>query len=46
MELSNAPALVFKEPKKAHAKAKTSLLLQKPASFHKVDLSTRIFVLG
>ena len=29
MEHSNAPALVFKEAKKAHAKAKTSLLLQK-----------------
>ena len=27
-EHSNAPALVFKEAKKAHAKAKTSLLQQ------------------
>ena len=29
MEHSNAPALVIKEAKKAHAKAKTSLLQQK-----------------
>ena len=30
-ELSNAPALFFKEAKKAHAKAKTILLMQKSA---------------
>ena len=29
MEHSNAPALVFNEAKRAHAKAKTSLLQQK-----------------
>ena len=33
MEHSNAPALDLKKAKKAHAKAKTILLLQKSAPF-------------
>ena len=43
MKLSNAPALDFKEAKKAHAKANTSSLLQKSAPYETLYFWEKIY---